>query len=105
MLHTETYLLFTHYWWLVFVLIWAVTRLARLWSRHVQAQQTLDMIKSYVDQGKEPPPEMLKILQPGSDWRDDRACRRRGGSWVSVFLFIALACGFAFMASQTNVTS
>src|ERR1700719_5338510 len=53
MQHSETYLLFREYWWLVFVLVWAIARLARLWSRHVQAQRTLDMIKSYVDQGKE----------------------------------------------------
>ena len=72
--------------------------MAQIWSRHVQAQQTLDMIKSYVDQGKEPPPEMLKILQPGSDWRDDRALAIFGRlGWMSVFLFAALACGFVFM--------
>ena len=57
MQHSEFFQLFTAYWWLIFVLIWIVARLARVWSRHVQAQRTLDMIKSYVDQGKEPPPE------------------------------------------------
>ena len=29
MQHSETYLLFTHYWWLVFVLVWAVARRVR----------------------------------------------------------------------------
>jgi hypothetical protein len=47
---------------------------------------------------------MLKILQPGSDWRDDRFYgRRRGSSWMRVFLFTALACGFGFMAWQTQI--
>ena len=29
-----------------------------------RANRTLDMIKSYADQGKEPPPELLQMLQP-----------------------------------------
>ena len=95
--------LFNRYWWLLFPLAWAIFRMVRLSLEHARAQQRLELLKSYVDQGKEPPPEILKVLQPeaisntdlrrySEDWH------RSGYIWVPVFLFSALACGFVFMA-------
>ena len=53
----DAYHLVSHYWWLVFPLFWMVTRMTRLWSHHARANRALDIVKSYADQGKEPPPE------------------------------------------------
>ena len=95
----DAYHLISHFWWLVFPLCWMVARMARLWSRHARANRTLDIVKSYADQGKDPPADLLKTLQPG--W--DRDCY--GRRWRTpeerlgrAFLFAALACAFGFMA-------
>ena len=58
----DSYWLFSRFWWLIFPLFWMVTALAWGWSRHSRANRALDIIKSYADQGKEPPPELLKNL-------------------------------------------
>jgi hypothetical protein len=58
---------FSHFWWLVFPLFWMVMALAWGWSRHSRANRALDIVKTYADQGKDPPPELLKNLQGRSD--------------------------------------
>ena len=92
----------SHFWWLVFPLFWMVIAMARLWSRHSRANRALDIVKSYADQGKEPPPELLKTLQYGPG---PGGCNGYGRRWRSpeerlgrAFLFAALACAFGFMA-------
>jgi len=91
---------FSDFWWLIFPLFWMVAVMARLWSRHTRANRALDIIKSYADQGKEPPPELLKNLQGGTDgycgW---------GGGWRysterrlhRAFVFTALAIAFGVL--------
>lgn len=105
MQHSELYRLFANFWWLLFPLGWGIGGLIRLWLRHVRARQTLEVLKSYVDQGKEPPPELLKILQQdtsASQARRGEALHRSGFLWIPVFLFGALSCGFVFMALGRN---
>jgi hypothetical protein len=99
----DWYDIFRHYWWLVFPLFWMVVMVMAQWSRHARANRVLDLVKSYVDQGKEPPAELLKVLQGpfGHGLDTDRNMRRyyrhRHG-WVGVLIFIALATWFASMA-------
>jgi hypothetical protein len=97
----DSYWLFSHFWWLIFPLFWMGVAMARLWSRHSRANRALDIIKSYADQGKDPPPELLKTMQQGSDtsgW--DRRYERRSPEerLGRAFLFACLACAFGFMA-------
>jgi hypothetical protein len=96
----DFYWQFSHFWWLIFPLFWMCAAMARLWSRHTRANRALDIIKSYADQGKDPPPELMKAVQPGQD-----GCGWNGRRWRSpeerlgrAFLFAALACAFGFMA-------
>jgi hypothetical protein len=64
------------------------------WQRHARANRTIDIIKSYADQGKGPPPELLATLRdPNFMGRP-----RRLPSWARVFLFGALAAGFVMFA-------
>jgi hypothetical protein len=97
----DFYWLFSRFWWLIFPLFWMVMALAWGWSRHSHANRALDIIKSYADQGKEAPPELLKNLQNGPDgycgW---------GGGWRysterrlhRAFVFTALAFAFGCLA-------
>jgi hypothetical protein len=58
-------------------------------------RQVITLIKSYVDQGKEPPPELLKMAQERSDYEMDVGvpAKRNDGAWTFV-VFLALAAGF-----------
>ena len=57
----------SRFWWLIFPLFWMICALAWGWSRHSRANRALDIIKSYADQGKDPPPDLVKNLQGGMD--------------------------------------
>jgi hypothetical protein len=86
-----------------------VIAMARLWSRHSRANRALDIVKSYADQGKEPPVELLKSLQygpgpGGCDW-NGRRWRTPEERLGRAFLFAALACAFGFMAFWPQFSS
>ena len=100
----DFYSLFSRFWWLIFPLFWMGAMVMAQWSRHNRANRALDIIKSYADQGKDPPPDLLKSMQGGggdycgwdSDWR---------GRWryspqrllQRTFLFTALAIAFGIL--------
>ena len=99
----DFYWLFSRFWWLIFPLFWMVMALAWAWSRHSRANRALDIIKTYADQGKDPPPELVKGLQDGMaggycgrdgwyGWRysPERRLNR-------ALFFTALACAFAIL--------
>ena len=101
--------LFRSYWWLIFPLSWFVFGGYQSWLSYRANKDTLDLIKSYAQSGREPPPELLAKLSKrwndgdDHDDRDDRyerrRYRRRGPrGWYHVVLFAALGAGFAYAA-------
>lgn len=62
--HSEFYSFASSYWWLIFPLGWGLIAILRIWERHRRAQATLDLLKSYVDQGKEVPSALLESILP-----------------------------------------
>ena len=104
--------LFRSYWWLLFPLGFFVAQAFDQVMRYRRHRDTLDLIKSYTDQGREPPAVLLdqvagklKDDEEAEDGWDDRTerrryrrLRRRERSWYSVVLFGVLACGFGFAA-------
>jgi hypothetical protein len=90
----DLYWLFNRYWWLIFVIFGMAIQSISTWQGHSRANRTIDIIKSYADQGKEPPSELLATLRdPNFTGRG-----RRLPSWGRVFLFGALAAGFVMFA-------
>jgi len=55
--------LFNHYWWLLFPLSFAVFSVMRAVLRDDESRRILSLIRSYTDQGKEPPAELLALLK------------------------------------------
>ncbi|MFT4075366.1 MAG: hypothetical protein QM647_07510 [Asticcacaulis sp.] len=55
--------LFDHYWWMIFPLGFCVLSLVRSLLRDEENRRTLSLIRSYTDQGKEPPAELLALLR------------------------------------------
>jgi hypothetical protein len=83
--------------------------------RYRRHRDTLDLIKSYTDQGKDPPQALVDRVagklradeeaednEDGWSDREDRRhyrrLRRREGRWYQVVLFGVLAAGFGFAA-------
>ena len=104
-MHSEFFQLFAAYWWLLFPLGWAISQLVRVWSRHRQADKAMEIIKSYTDQGKEPPAEIIKLLQPaersyGVVVNQQRARERARGLMMASFIFVALCVAFAVLTAS-----
>lgn len=79
-------------------------KLIQSWLAHRRVDRNLEILKSYADQGKDPPPEIIKILQPDSVSGTNHLLRISSGLWVPVFLFAALTAGFIFMALSPSIT-
>lgn len=88
--------LFIRFWWLIFPLFGMAMALWGMASTERRSRRAMDLIDSYVRQGKEPPAELLKIAS-GAD-EDGGASMgpgRRGQATVwSLITFTAVAAGF-----------
>jgi hypothetical protein len=64
--------------------------------------RTMDLLRTYAEQGKEPPPELLKALSQGGEPPNMMGVRqdRLAGAWWTFFVFIALTGGFAVGAGS-----
>ena len=49
--HSDFYLFAANYWWLIFPVGWGVFGLLGSWIKHREAQQALEVLKSYAEQG------------------------------------------------------
>ncbi len=87
--------LFRGYWWLMFPIFGMVMALVGMFQTEDRSRQVMKLIKSYLDQGKEPPPELLKMAQDRSDYEMDFGvpAQRSSGLW-SFVVFLALSAGF-----------
>jgi len=82
---------FHDFWWLMFPLFGMSMAVMGMFQDDRRSQKAIDLIKSYVDQGKDPPPELLKLAMQDADsaaWRSSGPSR--GWSFV---VFAALAAG------------
>jgi hypothetical protein len=91
---------FYSFWWLIFPIMGFGFGFLNMYLRYRHQRDAMELLKTYVAQGKEPPPEISKMLsQPMSDgqWGGWGGCGRRGGrywEWRRVFIFASLAIGF-----------
>jgi len=54
--------LFRDFWWLAFPLSWFAMAGWRNWLGHKTRRETLDLIQTYVRNGREAPPEVMARL-------------------------------------------
>src|SRR5436190_20816386 len=95
---SEWFRLFSSFWWLLFPLAWAIGQLIKNWMRHNRAKDALAVLKSYADQGKDAPPELVATLRDPEKARSEHGDGYGRYGWIPVFLFGALACGFVLLA-------
>lgn len=84
--------LFRDFWWLIFPVFGMGMGLLGMFSTERRSREVLDVIKSYVDQGKDPPPELLRLAAESGAGKTG-AASPSGSSW-SFVVFAALAAGF-----------
>ena len=101
--------LFASYWWLLFPLGGMLMGVFAMFSHHLHRSDTIKLIKSYVDQGKDPPQALLDTLRSDEDRVYDYARHdRRGyrgyhrGRW-SFVVFAALSAGFGYFGYTEHV--
>jgi hypothetical protein len=80
------------FWWLIFPLIGFAFAFWAIWLSHQRQKATIDLLRTYASQGKDPPPELVKALHSGDDWN------RPYRDWQDAVLLGALAAAFGVMA-------
>lgn len=111
---------FSSYWWLLFPLAFFVFGAWDRWLSYKRSQDRLDLLRSYTNQGKDPPPELLRALQEEEDDEDDlmygrlgrRAARRMRRrywrytpywAWRTAIITGAVAAGFWFASEYADI--
>jgi hypothetical protein len=86
---------FSHYWWLMFPIFGMGMGVLGMLSSERRANAALKAIKAYVDQGKEPPPELLKLAASGGDTSGAQtpSSQQQSSGWTFI-VFAAMAAGF-----------
>ncbi len=89
--------LFIRFWWLIFPIFGMLMALWGMASTERRSRRAMDLIESYVRQGKEPPAELLKIASGAdADEGSGGMTYSRGQATVWSFVtFTAVALGFA----------
>jgi hypothetical protein len=55
-------------WWLILPILLTGAILFNIWLRHRRIRETLELMRTYVAQGKDPPAELLDSLKERDDW-------------------------------------
>jgi len=100
--------LFTSFWWLIFPLFGMGMGFVAMLGHFRHRSETLKLIKTYADQGKEPPAALLDALRTDEDRAMDYRYGRYGrygrfGCWRKVVVWGALAAGFTYAGHYTQL--
>ena len=82
-----------HFWWLIFPVLAMVLALAAMAFRYRRHKDTVELLRTYAAQGKDPPAELIKALHSHNG-------RPRGPDrdWQRAILFGGLTVAFGVMA-------
>lgn len=111
---------FRSYWWLLFPLGFFVFGAWDRWLSYKRSQDRLDLLRSYTNQGKDPPPELLRTLQDEEDDDDEMMYGRPGRryarrmyrrawrytpywAWRTAIITGAVAAGFWFASEYADI--
>ena len=62
---------FFSFWWLLFPIGFFIFGAWDRWLAYKRSQDRLDLLRSYTNQGKDPPPELLRTLQREEEEEDE----------------------------------
>jgi hypothetical protein len=85
--------LFSHFFWLIFPVFGMGMGAFAIWTEHRRQVKGLELLRTYAEQGKEPPQAVLDALPRIAESR--RANRTRQSYGASFVLMLVLSVGFA----------
>lgn len=88
--------LFRQFWWLIFPLFGMGMGLFGMLGHFNQRKDILNLLRTYAEQGKEPPAALLESLQNDGRGRVYRGERGHDNPWAKIVIFGALSAGFAY---------
>lgn len=112
---------FRSYWWLLFPIGFFVFGAWDRWLAYRRSQDRLDLLRSYTNQGKDPPPELLRALQREEEVEDEASLYAHPGSrmhrrwhrrywrhspywaWRTAIVTGAVAAGFWFASEYADM--
>lgn len=111
---------FFSYWWLLFPLAFFVFGAWDRWLAYQRSKDRLELLRTYTAQGKDPPPELIKVLQDEDDDDDAYAPYDRYGrhprryyrrywrygpywAWRGAIVTGAVAAGFWFASEYAGI--
>lgn len=94
--------LFAQFWWLIFPVMGMVYGLVGLLQKGRTQSRAFDLLRAYAEQGKDPPPELLKALSEHNlpEGAEAHAGGPATSAWWTFFVFLALTAGFGFGYTQ-----
>jgi len=95
--HSEFYDLFSSYFWLIFPIGVGIIVMLGTWLHHRRALSALEAIQSYATLGKEPPPELLAMIQPKR--REQNPTERARNMTLVGFILLAMSASFVVMTA------
>jgi hypothetical protein len=99
--------LFRGYWWLIFPLFGMFMAFWGMFSSERRTRHLLELMKSYSDQGKDPPPDLVRMVAQSVDeygvHTPSSPQNRMSERLWSFVTFAALAAGFATAYAFTNM--
>lgn len=112
---------FFSYWWLLFPLGFFIFGAWDRWLAYQRSKDRLELLRTYTNQGKDPPPELIKALheeefdEPSAYDPYDRYGRRAGRryrrylrygpywAWRGAIVTGAVAAGFWFASEYADI--
>ena len=97
--------LFRDFWWLIFPIFGMCLAVWGMIQSDRRGRDMIGLIKSYTDQGKEPPPELLRLAAQTLDDGNapNTSSRQNAGAWTFVvFSAMAVAFGTAWYMVQAE---
>jgi hypothetical protein len=86
--------LFRGYWWLIFPIFGMIWGFYGMVAGERRTNNVLDLMKSYIDQGKDPPPELMALASQQLRESADNTGEGKNSSAWNFVLFAALSTGF-----------
>lgn len=83
---------FADYWWLMFPLSGIVLAAMGMFQDDARSTKAMDLIRTYVNQGKDPPPELLQMVAKDAESARGGGPSQHSRAW-SFIVFTAISAG------------